>query len=408
MEQQVNKLQQKQEELNAKRDQLQTFMGEVGEEPTPEQYEEAKSRDSEINTLFDEVKTLRDLEGIGARNAQALQESHQVKRTVPFPTGPEDRPDQEPVEAKSLGDLFLESAAYKQYDNANSRSPIADLRLDVKTTMTTSAGFAPRDPRTGLVVQPATQAPRVIDVIPQITTNASTIYWMEQTTDTNSAAETAEAGAYPEGAIAFTERSTPVRKIAEFLPVTDEQLTDVDGMRDYINNVLTRHLRQRLDQQLVAGDGNAPNLTGLLTVASIQTQALGSDVVADAIHKAITKVRAVGFAEPTAVLMHPNDWEGIRLTRSDDGMYIFGDPGSEGVMRIWGLPVVLSTYVTENTAIVADFQGYTFVAFRQGIEFEVSNSHSDYFTHGILAIRAQLRAAFAATRAAAICKVTGI
>jgi hypothetical protein len=58
--------------------------------------------------------------------------------------------------------------------------------------------------------------------------------------------------------------------------------------------------------------------------------------------------------------------------------------------------------------VVADFHGYTELDYREGIEFEVSNSHSDFFTKGQLAIRAQLRAAFVVYRPSAICQVTGL
>jgi HK97 family phage major capsid protein len=231
---------------------------------------------------------------------------------------------------------------------------------------------------------------------------------MRETTFTNTAAETAEGSLYPEATLVYTEETSAVRKIAVFLPVTDEQLADVSGMQDRLNNRLLLMLRQRLDAQMVAGDGSPPNLRGILNTGSVLTVAQGADPNVDAVFKAIVKVQSTGFSEPNAVLLHPLNWQAMRLLKTTTGVYLFGYPGDPGVARLWGLPVVTSTYVTLNTGIVGDFNGYTELAFKAGIEFEVSNSHSDYFARGQLAIRAQFRVAWVITRPEALCSVTSL
>src|SRR5437660_1032156 len=82
-------------------------------------------------------------------------------------------------------------------------------------------------------------------------------------------------------ALAVTEQSSTVRKIAVYLPVTDEQFEDEPHARDYVDNRLEFMLRQRLDQQLLTGSGTAPNLRGILNVAGILTQAKGTDPAPD-------------------------------------------------------------------------------------------------------------------------------
>lgn len=311
--------------------------------------------------------------------------------------------------SKSLGAAFVESAAFK--GRQGPVGPMAVLDVDLKTLMTTSAGWAPETTRGPRVVDYVTRPIQVTDTIPMGMTAQTAIKYMEETTFTNNAAEALEGGAYGEAALVLTERTDPVQKIAVFLPVTDEQLEDVAGIQSYIDNRLTFMLRQRLDRQILIGDGTSPNLSGILDRSGLQTQAKGADPTPDAVYKAMTLVRLSGSgnggAIPNVAYFHPNDWQQIRLLRTTDGIYIWGSPSEPGMDRIWGLGAVQAEALTEGTGLVGD-TNYVELAVKRGIEIQVSNSHSDYFVNGKQAIRADMRAALAVYRAAAFCSVTGI
>ncbi len=176
---------------------------------------------------------------------------------------------------------------------------------------------------------------------------------MEETTFGNAAVEKAEAAVYPEATLALTEKSQSVQKIAVFLPVTDEQLEDEEQAEGYVNDRLAFMLQQRLDLQVLRGDGSAPNLLGTNNVTGIQTQAKGTDPTPDAFYKLFRKIRSDGFAEPSVVFVHPNDWESIRLLRTADGVYIWGSPSEPGTERIWGVRVVQTTAAAQNAATPA-------------------------------------------------------
>lgn len=308
-------------------------------------------------------------------------------------------------ELKSFGELFVKSKAFTARQGQN--GPEAILDLDLKTLMQTSAGWLPETTRTGRVVDFATRPIQVLDLIPTTTTGQAAVVYMEETTFTNAAAEAAEGGTYAESALALTEQSSPVRKIATFIPITDEQLEDVEQARGYVDNRLRFMLRQRMDGQILVGNGTAPNLRGLNNVVGIQTQAKGSDPTPDAFYKAMTKIRVTGRAVPDMHVMHPNDWQDIRLLRTSDGVYIWGNPSEAGPERLWGLPVAQSDAQTENTGLTVD-TAFTELAMRRGIVVQVSNSHGTYFVEGKQAVRADVRAAFILYRPAAACQVTGI
>ena len=109
------------------------------------------------------------------------------------------------------------------------------LDVNLKTLMDTTA-WVPETLRTGRLVDKAARPIQVTDLIPAGQTGQSAVVYMEETTLTENAAEIAEAGTYGENAYALTERSETVRKVAAWLPVTDEQLEDVPQVRGYVNN----------------------------------------------------------------------------------------------------------------------------------------------------------------------------
>lgn len=310
------------------------------------------------------------------------------------------------VEAKSFGELFTESKAFKGRQGAV--GPEAHLDIELKTLMTTSAGFAPQAIRTGRLAEFATRPIQIIDVIPANQTVMTSVVYMEETTFTNAAAETAEAGTYAESALAYTERSVPVRKIGTFIPVTDEQLEDEAMVRGLLDNRLPFMVRQRLDSQILVGDGNAPNIKGFLNTAGIQTQAKAADATPDAVYKAMVKVQVTGRAMPDSVIYHPTNWQDVRLLKTADGLYIWGSPSDSGPARIWGLPVVQSDAITLGTALVGDYSAHSELVTRRGIDVQVSNSHSTFFVEGKQAIRADIRVCLVVYRPVAFCTVTGL
>lgn len=360
----------------------------------------------ELNAELDAIMVER--EPLEAEEAEYAKADRHVERLTKARNHPghqraSDAPE-EPPKVKSLGQHIIESKALSEFKGSVVEIPDVEL----KTLMETTAGWAPETTRTGRVVPEALRPIQVLDLIPTTTTTQAAVVYMEETTATSGAAERAEGGAYGESTLRLEERSSTVRKIATFLPVTDEQLEDEPQVRGYIDNRLTFFLRQRLDGQVLVGDGRAPNLLGITRHGSILTQALGGDAITDAPYKAMTQVRVTGRATPTAIVYHPNNWQDVRLLKTADGIYIFGSPADAGPERLWGLPVAQSDAITEHTALVGDFQMHSELAIRRGVAIEVSRSHSDYFVNGKQAIRADMRAALVIYRPEAFCLITGL
>lgn len=363
-----------------------------------------------INAINSEIDDLaRQLEPLEAEEAtlnRARREADQHAAALkghPLPPQPGSDRGQEP--AKSLGELLLESGAAGEMKGREVELEDFDLH---GTLFETGAGWEPEVTRTGRLVDMAVRPIQIIDVIPGGATGQTAVKFMEESLYTNAAKEIGEADEFPEAALKLKTAESPVRKIAVFLPVTDEQLEDVPQAQGYVNRRLPFMLRQRLDGQIASGDGEGDNLEGFLNKEGVQAQAKGADPVPDAIYKAMVKVEDPGQALVGPVIINPKDWQDVRLLKTNDGIYIWGSPSEAGPERIWGQQVVKAQAMPEGTALTGDFTNFSELALRRGIELKVSDSHSDFFVKGKQAIRASMRVALVVYRPAAFCEITGI
>jgi HK97 family phage major capsid protein len=258
----------------------------------------------------------------------------------------------------------------------------------------------------------------VLDLVPRLTTESDTVEWVQETTFTNNAAMVAEAtattgttGTKPESALAYQTMTTPVRTLAHWIPVTNKTLADAPQIRGIINTRLLLGLQLSLETQIMSGDGTGENFLGILN-NNINVQALGADNVLDAIFKGRTLVRVTGKARPTAVVMHPNNWQSARLARENSatgtlGGYLMGPPSMVGANTLWGLPVVESEAIPQGTALVGDFNMGCTLFDREQAVIRVGFVN-DQFIRNIQTLLAELRAAFIVWRPTAFSKVTGV
>lgn len=371
---------------------------------------EIRRRNDELTDLGKKRDDMRALEDIGKANQQTDMANRRPANGMIHP-GERDaksiNPREQERETKTLGEMFTDSPEYKgAFDRTKMVATLSDVNL--KTLMTTSAGWSQAPVRTPRVVLSAQRRPVVGDLIPDDNTEASVIRYMEETTFTNNAAMVAEGATKPESALAFTERTQLVEVLANTLPVTKQQMDDIPGIQGVINNRLTLMLQLAEESELLTGSGTTPHLMGFLNKSGIQTQAKGSDPAPDAVLKAMVLVQYTAFADPSAVVFNPVDWQNIRLLRTADGLYIWGSPSETGPERIWSLPIVRTPAMTAGTALTGDFQLYSHISRKMGLQFDTSDSHSTFFVENKVMLRLEERLSLEIYRAAAFATITGL
>jgi HK97 family phage major capsid protein len=321
-----------------------------------------------------------------------------------------------PGAIKSLGAQFVESDAYEFFrrgghrGNAAWRSPSVEL---MATTIDESNGVGGPLIVTQYLpgITPLLFKRLVVaDLLAPGTTDSNSVTYMKELAFTNAAAAVAEGGTKPESALSFVQATDLVRKIAHWLPVTEEMLEDVAQIRSYIDSRLRLGVALTEEDQLLNGSGVAPNLQGLLNRSGLTAaQARGTDTNADAIFKQIATIASAVFVQPTGIVINPANWQTIQLTKLTTGAYYGAGPfAAPQTPTLWGLPAVQTPTIAAGTALVGDFAGSAQFFRHGGLRGEASNSHQDFFIKNLVAIRAEERGALAVYRPSAFGTVTGL
>lgn len=399
----------KQNEILAKTSQLEEIFAEAGPEID---LKKVKSLDGDGAGRAEEVRRRgKEIQGLHLE-LKSLQNVHEAQQVLSDNTLAQPKA----APPRTLGQAVTRSKTWKRWRERDTNA-VWKGDLEFKALFRTTAGYDPETTRTGDTVFFPSRPIQVIDVVRQIPTSQAAVVYMEQTVRTSTAAEVAEAGTYTESAIQYAEKTSPVRKIGHFIPATDEQLEDVAVAEDLLDMDLRMMLKQRLDTQIQVGNGSGVNLRGILGYTAGPNSAVapssgniglinrGTNPHPDAVLQAITRCSLFGRAMADTLVIHPLDWETIRLTTTADGQYLWGSPALQGVMTVHGLPVIISDSITRGDAIVGDFRTHCAIHDRRDVEVQVANQHGDFFIEGKVAYRADIRCAFVVRRPSAFWKL---
>lgn len=280
----------------------------------------------------------------------------------------------------------------------------------------TSAGAFVESDRTGIYEPLGRYTLGMRDLISVRQTMSDTVEFVRQLTQSNAAAPVAEAnvtdftgatgevsGEKPESGMTFERVTETVKTIAVWVPATKRALSDAAQLRGLIDDELRADLAEELENQMLNGDGTGENFTGLANTANVLSQAWHTDLITTT-RKAITHLLVTGKQRPTAWLLHPEDWEAIELLKDSENRYYWGGPMARGPMTLWGVPVVQSFFVEQGVAWLGNWTKAVLWD-REQANISVSDSHSDFFIRNMVAILAEMRAAFGVIRPSAFVEV---
>lgn len=307
---------------------------------------------------------------------------------------------------ESLGTQFVKAAEYASFQRKTTSGSVG---LELKNTVTNAIGNTFSERRPG-IVEGAFRVFTIEDLLTSIPTTSNAIDWVRENVFTNAAAETAEGGAKPQSSITFSPGTMPVQNVAHFIKITRQLAMDNAALAAYINRRMIYGVNLKVENQLVAGNGSAPNLSGLTntgnftahgyTAAALTALGLSATNRFDLIGKMIGDCALADYP-CDAIILNTGDWWTLRLAKDSQGRYLLGDPGSSVAPTLFGCPVVASNAMTADTVWCGSLGQAATLHKREGVVVDLSDSDENNFQLGLVSIRAMRRLALTVEKPAA-------
>lgn len=230
-----------------------------------------------------------------------------------------------------------------------------------------SGGNVPVEQRIAGLNVIASRQVRFLDVLTKATASSNIVSWVYQSGREGAAGGTAAGAAKNQIDFNLVVASQVVVKRTAYVKVATEMLDDIDFIKSEIDNELFGELLRDVEGTAYNGNGTAPNLNGVLTVATAfaaGTAALAIDNAnnVDVINNCIKQIKLANQTmERPYIFMNPEDvfaLKSLKVSSTDrryvDMVYVAGDE-----LRISGVPIIETTLVTADKYLIGDFSKAT-------------------------------------------------
>jgi len=293
------------------------------------------------------------------------------------------------VKVATIGEQLAACQSIKDFAEGR----VQKARMEVKNTITSTDSTTAPDRQPG-IISGSTRLLRLLDVVPTAQTSLNVIETTREASFISDAGETTEGTDKPEVGITFELVTTNIRTFAAWLKISKQVAADAPMLATYVNNRLVHKVQNRIDYQIVNGDGSAPNISGITDSGNFTafSPTTGEGAI-DSVARAIAAVSGRDY-NPTAIIMNTADfWAIQRAKGSTNDHYLYGQPAGNLGQTLWGLPVVATNQLASGKLIVADFvQSFQFWL-RETVAITLSDSDDDNFTKNLVTVLAEARGA---------------
>lgn len=299
----------------------------------------------------------------------------------------------------SAAEEFVSSEQFKQFSAGNTQR----VRMEVKNTVTSGSTTVFPQQNPGIITgdfKPLT----VRQILRSVPTSSNMVNSLREASWTNSAAFISQGATKPESDVTFEAYNVAIETVAHTIKMSNQLMADAPAVVAYIQTRLRDGLAQKIEAQLITGNGTAPNLSGLTDSGNYTAYTPTSDdLLVDAINRAKYALWSATGQMPDAVIVNPATWAAMERTREGgtSGAYLYGLPGTMAGVNPFGVRVVLSNNVAADKFIIGAMDASAVLYARQGavIEFGFVN---DDFAKNLVTARCEERLGLAVERPSCI------
>lgn len=287
---------------------------------------------------------------------------------------------------------------------------VGDMTTATNVTALSATGYGVIAPnsRPGVLTSPLFPYQHVRDFITTYPTQSPIIHYVRENGGEGEPGMVAEGALKPQIDFDLTDASSPVRKIAAVIRLTEEMIEDVPYITNYVTVRGAEKLRRVEDYQILYGDGTGQNLRGLTLDAATFTAGTMRVTEAqnvDVIRAAMVQLR-VGYYGATAVMLNPFDVFTMETTKDADNNYMFRNADQNGLRTVWGLPIIENDSITAGSFFLGDFRNGAELFDRKALNIRFYDQDRDNAVTNKVTIVIEERLALANIRPAAFVKGT--
>ena len=307
-------------------------------------------------------------------------------------------------EDKSFGGNLtkaIKEGALDSMRNGGSRSSAFEIKADMTVAADFTGDVIPPQRVPGYKFDPTTPQ-NLRQIIPVGSTNSDVIKYVKESGYSNGAATAAEGATLGQSDFDMTAVDANVRKIGTYLRISDEMLADTPQISSYLSARVPAKLMEIEDDQILGGNGSAPNLNGFynsgtnfdVSASGKFYHSIESANEFDVLVAAINQLQIANY-KADYILLNPTDFHKILLLKDTTNNYI-KDQVYQGLQpNFLGVPIAVNNEVNPGTFFVGNFGQSAQLWVRDNVSVEFFSEDGTNVRDGFITVRVKERVALA-------------
>ena len=196
-------------------------------------------------------------------------------------------------------------------------------------------------------------------IIPVGSTSSDVVRFVKESGYADGSAAKAEGATLGQSDFDLTATDANVQKLGAYFRISEEMLSDTPALASYISVRASEKLLALEDNQILNGNGTAPNLSGIITDAADFAEGAFADAIesANEFDVLVVALNQLALKEYQAdyIILNPSDFHKILLLKDTQNNYLKDQVYAGLAPNFMGVPVIVNTAIAAGTFLTGNF-----------------------------------------------------